>query len=935
MTSENLESTSKDILNVSIEDEMQRSYLDYAMSVIVSRALPDVRDGLKPVHRRILYAMDESGFDYNKPYRKSARVSGSVMGKYHPHGNVPIYDAMVRMAQDFSMRVPLIDGQGNFGSIDGDPPAAERYTEARLERVARYLLDDIEKDTVDFTPNYDDTSKEPVVLPARFPNLLVNGGSGIAVGMATNIPPHNLGEVIDGCCAFIDNPEMTVEDLLQHIPGPDFPTGGIILGRSGIYSAHKSGRGSIVMRGKARIEEIRKDKEAIIITEIPYQVNKTRMLERMAEVVKQKIIEGITDLRDESDRDGLRVVVELRKDAVAEVVLNQLYRYTPLQTSFGVNSLALDHGVPKVMTVLEVIRAFVRFREEVITRRVKFDLNKARNRAHVLVGLAVAVANIDEMIQLIKTAPDPNVARERMLEKEWAVESIASLIELVAEPGYSVVDGKYRLSETQARAILDLKLHRLTGLERDKISDELNKLIDQIKEYLAILASREKLLEIMKDELIEVKEQFATPRRTEIEDSELNVDLEDLIQREQMVVTVSQGGYIKRVPLSTYRAQRRGGKGRSGMSTRDEDIVSDVIVVDTHTPLVFFSSRGICYSLKVYRLPIGTPTSLGKAMVNILPLTEGETISTVLPLRGEEDELKEKSIVFATASGNIRRNALSDFMNIKSNGKIAMKLDEGDSLIGVRTCDQDQDVLLTTKQGKCIRFAATDVRLFVGRNSTGVRGLKLAQDDEIISMSMLTHSTFNIEERDEYLKVSRMVRSNPETQDQIMSENLDALSRERFDALAAQEQFILSVTDRGFGKRTSAYEYRVTNRGGLGFANMDLTEKNGTVVGSFVIEESDQIVLVTDGGQLIRCPIHDVRIAGRVTQGVTLFRVSADENVVSVARIAETDDDDNGEESESESSSAESTAEGTTGSTNQDNPQKPESETSNPEGNDS
>jgi DNA gyrase subunit A len=892
--SDQLQKPASDIVSVALEEEMRRSYLDYAMSVIVSRALPDVRDGLKPVHRRILYAMKESGNNWEKSYRKSASAVGYVMMKYHPHGDAPIYEAIVRLAQDFSMRLPLIDGQGNFGSMDGDPAAAARYTEARLAKVTRFLLEDIDKDTVDFRPNYDDTTSEPIVLPARFPNLLVNGSGGIAVGMATNIPPHNLGEVIDACCAYIDDPEISIEDLISIVPGPDFPTGGIILGRAGSQAAARTGRGSVVMRGRVHIEDIRKDRPAIVITEVPYQVNKARMIERMAEVVKEKIIEGIADLRDESDRDGVRVVVELKRDAVPEVVLNQLYRFTPLQTSFGVNALALDKGQPKMMSLRDIISAFISFREEVISRRLRFELKKARARAHVLLGLAIAVANIDEMIALIKAAPDPQTARSRMMERKWPIGDVGPLIELVADPGHSIIEGKYyHLSEEQARAILDLRLHRLTGLEREKISDELNTLIGEIKEYLAILASRERLLALMKAELIEVKEAFATPRRSTFEEADSEIDDEDLIQCEDMVVTVSQKGYIKRVPLSTYRAQRRGGKGRAGMSTRDEDFVSDLFVADTHTPVIFFSSKGLAYQLKVYKLPIGSPQSLGKAMINILRLDADEKISTILPLPKDEAEWENKTIVFVTSKGNVRRNLLSDFRNIKANGKIAMKLEEeGEWLVGVMLCDGDDDILLTTRDGKCIRFEANDVRIFAGRTSTGVRGIRLAQGDEVISVCILKHADFSIEERNAYLKLSRQRRGLED--DAAIEENSStiALSPERYAEMEAQEQFILSVTNRGYGKRSSAYEYRVTGRGGQGIANMDLTAKNGKVVGSFIIEPKDQLMLVTDGGQLIRIPTQDIRIAGRKTQGVTLFRVAADEQVVSVARIGETDDED-------------------------------------------
>ncbi len=884
----------KNIVTVSIEDEMKNSYLDYAMSVIVSRALPDVRDGLKPVHRRILHSMNESGFDYNKPFRKSARVTGDVMAKYHPHGDMAIYDSMVRMAQDFSLRVPLIDGQGNFGSMDGDPAAASRYTEARLAKVSRSLLDDIDKDTVDFRPNYDESEHEPTVLPARFPNILVNGAGGIAVGMATNIPPHNLGELLDACCAFVENPEMTTTDLMEHVKGPDFPTGALILGRSGLTSALNTGRGSILMRGRTHFEEVRKDRHAIVITEIPYQVNKSRMIERMAEVVKNKVIEGISDLRDESDRDGVRVVVELKRDAVGEVVLNQLFRHTPLQTSFGANMLALDQGQPKLMNLREIIKAFISFREEVIVRRVKYELAKSQRRAHVLIGLAVAVANIDEVISLIKGASDPATAREALLEKKWHCESVSALIQLVNEPGYKIDNGTYKLSEVQARAILELKLHRLTGLERDKIANELEEIVAQIKEYLDILASRDRIFGIMTDEFLEIKENFATPRKSEIMDIELTVDMEDLIQKEDMVVTVSQNGYIKRVPLATYRAQKRGGKGRSGMSTRDEDIVSEIFVANTHTPILFFTNKGIAHVMKVYKLPLGSPTSLGKAMINLLPIDQNETIATIMPIVGESEDLENKNIIFATSSGSIRRNALGDFLNVRANGKIAMKLDAEEKLVAVKMCDPDQDILLATRKGKCIRFSAEALRVFASRNSTGVRGIKLANNDEVISLSILNHVTFTMEERDAYIRMSRMKRGSEDADSFDVTSEMagdadDLLSSDRFDDLESHEQFITTTTNKGFGKRSSAYEYRVSGRGGQGISNMTLTSKNGEIAGSFITASGDDLVLVTDAGKLIRFTIDDVRIAGRSTQGVTLFRVADGETVVSVARIAQDD----------------------------------------------
>jgi DNA gyrase subunit A len=880
-----------DITPVTIEEEMKRSYLDYAMSVIVARALPDVRDGLKPVHRRILYTMKESGYDWNRPLRKSARVVGDVMGKYHPHGGDPIYEAMVRMAQDFSMRLPLIQGQGNFGSMDGDPPAAMRYTEARLARSSTALLDDIDKDTVEFQPNYDDSAKEPVVLPARFPNLLVNGAGGIAVGMATNVPTHNLSEVIDACCAMIDDPSISIERLIEIIPGPDFPTGGIILGRAGIREAYHLGRGSIVMRARTHIEENRKDRAAIVITEVPYQVNKARLQERISELVRAKLIEGISDIRDESDREGVRVVIELRREAMPEIVLNQLYRFTALQTTFGVNMLALNLGRPEMLNLKQILQAFIAFREEVITRRTVYELKKARERAHLLVGLAIAVANIDAVIDLIRKAPDPATARERLMAIAWPARDVEPLILLIDEPGRKVAaDGTYRLSEAQARGILDLRLQRLTGLERDKIGDELNALAGEIKNHLEVLGSRTKLYEIMRRELMEVKEQFATPRRTAIEDVEFEADVEDLIQREDMVVTVSHAGYIKRVPLSTYRAQRRGGRGRAGMSTKEEDFVSQLFVANTHTPVLFFSSRGMVYELKVYRLPLGTPQARGKALVNLLPLDEGETISTVMPQPDDEARASELSVMFATQSGTVRRNSLSDFSIIKANGKIAMKLDEGDRLIAVLPCSaEEHDVLLATRQGKSIRFPVSDVRLFQGRTSTGVRGIALGDGDGVISMSILRHVEATSEERENYLRWAGARRRGGEGEPATSEPGLPP---ERLTELESAEEFILSVADDGFGKRSSAYEYRITNRGGKGIDNLDLGRGNGRgsqaeVVAAFPVQAQDQVMLVTNGGQLIRLPVADIRIAGRTTRGVTLFRVSEDERVVSVTRLAE------------------------------------------------
>jgi DNA gyrase subunit A len=880
------------IPSVNIEDEMKNSYLAYAMSVIVSRALPDVRDGLKPVHRRILYSMYESGYDYNRPHRKSARIVGEVIANYHPHSTEAVYDSMVRMAQDFSLRLPLIDGQGNFGSMDGDPAAAMRYTESRLSKPAHYLMADIDKETVDFRPNYDESTEEPTVLPSRIPNLLVNGAGGIAVGMATNIPSHNLGEVIDGCCALIDNPDLTVEELMTYIPGPDFPTGALIMGRRGIYSAFKTGRGSLIIRSRTHIETIRKDREAIIVTEVPYQVNKAKMIERMAELVNNKELEGISDLRDESDRHGVRVVIELKKDAVADVVLNRLYAMTPLQTSFGVNMLAINGGRPQQMGLKEILECFVLFREEVITRRTRYELKKARERAHTLVGLALAVANLDEMIILIRRAPDPQTAKEEILSRAWKVQDIEPLIRLIDEPGYPVVDGTYKMSEAQAKAILDLRLHRLTGLERDKIATELNQIVEQIKEYLYILGSRDKRLEILRTELLEMKENYATPRRTTIEDGEMNVDEEDFIQREDMVVTVSLGGYIKRVPIYTYRAQKRGGKGRSGMATREEDTVSEVFVANTHTQMLFFTTSGRVFGLKVYKLPLGTPQARGKAMVNLLPLEAGETISTIMPMPEDEAQWANMQIIFATSSGQIRRNALSDFTNIRANGKIAMKLEETEHLIAVSSCDETNDIMLTTREGRCIRFDVTDVREFVGRTSTGVRGIRLEKGDEVVSMTLLHKVDFTIEERDSYLRQAARLRRSDEEEE--VGQDEISLSPERLEEMAALEDIVLTVSENGFGKRSSAYQYRCSNRGGKGITVMDVTPKTGKVVGSFPVKNEDDIMLVTNTGKLIRCPVRDIRIVGRVSQGVTLFRVDKGEAVVSVARIQ----DDGSEEIE-------------------------------------
>ena len=893
-----------DMRPVSIVEEMKRSYLDYAMSVIVARALPDARDGLKPVHRRILYSMHEAGYEWNKPYRKSARVVGDVIGKYHPHGDQAVYDALVRMAQDFSMRLPLVDGQGNFGSVDGDPPAAMRYTEVRLAKVANSLLEDIDKDTVDFQSNYDNSEREPVVLPARFPNLLANGAGGIAVGMATNIPPHNLGEIIDACLALIDDPALGIDDLIKIIPGPDFPTGALILGRAGIRAAYHLGRGSIVMRGKAEIETLRKEREAIIITEIPYQVNKATMVEKIAELVREKKIDGISDMRDESDRDGYRVVIELRRDAVPDVVLNQLYRFTPLQTTFGANMVALDGGRPQVMNLKDLLAAFVAFREEVVSRRTKFLLNKARDRAHILVGLAIAVANIDEVIRMIRSAPDPNSAREALMAREWPASTVVSLMELIDDPRHRVSStGTARLSEEQARAILDLRLQRLTALGREEIKEELDKLAAEIADYLDILRSRARIQSIVKTEMIEVKTEFATPRRTVIVDQDGEMEDEDLIQREDMVVTVSHHGYVKRVPLSTYRAQRRGGKGRAGMQTREEDFVARLFVANTHTPVLFFSSRGQVYKEKVWRLPLAAPQARGKAMINILPLEQDERITTIMPLPEDEASWANLDVMFATTSGTVRRNKLSDFVDVRRSGMIAMKLDEGEAIVDVQIATERDDVLLTTANGQCIRFPVPDVRVFQGRSSMGVRGIAMEGGDELISLSILRHVDATSEERAAYLKRASAVRRglSEEAEDAVDAEpDMDEaegtieLGEQRYVELSAAEQFVLTISERGYGKRTSSFEYRTTGRGGKGIVAMDNRERDGTLrakigrlVGSFPVEEQDQLVLVTDGGQLIRCGVSEISIKGRKTRGVIVFNTAEAERVVSVERLSE------------------------------------------------
>jgi DNA gyrase subunit A len=888
-----------DIKPVSITDELSRSYLDYAMSVIVARALPDVRDGLKPVHRRILYSMHEQGYEWNKAYRKSARVVGDVIGKYHPHGDQSVYDALVRMAQDFSMRVELVDGQGNFGSVDGDPPAAMRYTEVRLRKIADSLVDDLDKQTVDFQDNYDGSEREPVVLPAKFPNLLVNGAGGIAVGMATNIPPHNLGEVIDACIALIEKPDITLDELAEIVPGPDFPTGGIILGKNGIRQAYHLGRGSIMVRGRVAIETDKRERESIIITEIPYQVNKASMIERIAELVRDKRIDGIGDIRDESSRDGMRVVIELRREAVSEIVLNQLYRFTALQSSFPANIVALSGGRPATMNLHDLVSAFVAFREDTIGRRTKFLLNKARDRAHILVGLAIAVANIDEVIKVIRGSKDAAAAREELMSREWPAKDVKALVELIDDPRHKVTAaGTYILSEEQARAILDLRLQRLTALGRDEIEAELDGLGKEIAEYLDILRSRARIQSIVKTELSDIKKEFATPRKTEISGEEVGeIDEEALITPEDMVVTVSHAGYVKRVPLSTYRAQRRGGKGRAGMQTREEDFVSRLFVASTHDEVLFFSSRGRAYTLKVWKLPLAAPQARGKAFVNLLPIKPDETITSIITMPSDTAERDKLNIMFATTAGGIRRNALSDFVDIRRSGIIAMKLDEGEAIADVAVCTDADDILLSTANGQCIRFPVGDVRVFKGRDSTGVRGIRLENDDKIISMAIIRHMEASSEERVAYLKLASAVRRGEEAEAETDDEEKVGaieLSQQRYAEMGAAEQFILTLTERGYGKRTSSFEYRITGRGGKGIVAMQLAKKNGRVVASFPVEESDQIMLVTDAGKLIRTPVPGIRIAGRSTQGVIVFDTADDEKVVSVERIREDDDSQGG-----------------------------------------
>lgn len=880
---------------VTIEHELKTSYLDYAMSVIVSRAIPDLRDGLKPVHRRILYGMYEAGNTHDKSYRKSARSVGDVMGKYHPHGDSAIYDALVRMAQDFSMSLPLLDGQGNFGSMDGDRAAAMRYTEVRMDKPAAYMLMDIDKDTVDFQDNYDGKDREPTVLPARFPNMLVNGAGGIAVGMATNIPPHNLGEVIDATLALIDNPDLTSEEMIEFIPAPDFPTGGLILGRSGARKAYLEGRGSVIVRAKTVVEEIRKDRYAIVINEIPYQVNKSVMIDRIAEAARDKRIEGIAHVQDESDRNGVRVVVELKRDATAEVVLNQLFRFTPMQTYFGCNMLALNGGKPEQLTLRAFLVAFVDFREEVIARRTAFELRKARERAHILCGLAVAVTNIDEVVATIRGSADAADARHTLMTRRWPAAAILEYIKLIDDPTHTANDdGTYNLSEAQARAILELRLQRLTQIGVKEVTDELQELAGKIREYLDILGSRDRILQIIRDELTEVRDQFAVPRRTQIVDWSGDMDDEDLIEQEDMVVTVTSGGYIKRTALADFRAQRRGGKGLSSMATKEEDVVTTLFVANTHTQLLFFTTDGMAYKLKTWRLPLGSRTAKGKAIVNILPIPQGVSVAAIMPVDRPETEWDDLQIVFATSAGDVRRNALSDFTNVKSNGKIAMKLpDEHTLLVNARICSPDDDVMLITNSGRAIRFPTTDVRVFKGRDSTGVRGIRLQGDDKVVSMSIIRHFEAEAEERAAYLKMRRAMAGladDAEVEDEEAAPG--QISPERYAAMSAAENLILTISAKGSGKLSSSHDYPVRGRGGMGVAAMDKAMRGGPLVTSFPVEMSDQIMLVTSTGQSIRVPVEGISFRSRSAGGVKVFDTGKGETVVSVAWIADQGDDE-------------------------------------------
>ncbi len=887
-----------EIVDVDISEEMKKSYLDYAMSVIVSRAIPDVCDGLKPVHRRIIYSMYECGYEYNKPFKKCARIVGDVMGKYHPHGDSSIYEALVRMAQDFSMGVKLINGQGNFGSIDNDPPAAMRYTEARMEKITSMMIDDIDKDTVDFMPNYDGTENEPTVLPARFPNLLINGSAGIAVGMATNIPPHNLSEVINGVIAYIDNPNITIEELVEIIPAPDFPTNCLILGKGGYLQAARTGRGAVIMRGETEIEE-KKGRESIIIKSIPYQVNKAELVSKIAELVKDKKIEGISDLRDESSKEGIRIVVELKKDAMSDVILNQLYSYTQLQCNFSVNMLALNKGKPELLNLLDVIKLFTEFREEVVTRRTEYLLQKDRERAHILIGLRVAVDSIDEIIKLIKSSKDTTEARNELMARPWSAKSVVSLIDLIEDRRNKVENGQFYFTEEQARAILDMKLSKLTGLESEKIDNEINEVAERIKEYLSILSNREKLMGIIKEELLFINENFGEKRKSQIVQDNSDIDVEDLIPKEDMVIITTVNGYIKRIPLSNYKAQNRGGKGKSGISIHEEDLTSNIFIADTHTPILFFSNKGIVYRLKTYKLPLGGNNSKGRAIVNLLPLDKEEKITTVLPLSSNKEEWINKNIIFATKMGNVRRNSMEAFENVQANGKIAIKLDDNDALVQVALCDDNDHILLSSKIGKCIRFPLEVLRVFQSRSSSGVRGIKLETKNEVVSMSILKDSKIeDFEKRDAYLKIpvadriaikNSLLSENDDTIEKTEMPNInliDKLNIEEVKQLALDEEFILTITENGYGKRTSTYEYRTTNRGGIGITNIITSKRNGNVIFSSQVSDDKDVLMMTDKGVVIRTKVKDIRISGRNTQGVTLMKT--EDRIISVA-LAKTD----------------------------------------------
>ena len=876
------------ISQIPIDDEMQKSYLDYAMSVIVSRALPDVRDGLKPVHRRILYAMHEAGYEWNKQHRKSARVVGDVIGKYHPHGDQAVYDALVRLAQDFSMRVPLLDGQGNFGSMDGDRAAAMRYTEVRMTKISKFLLEDIEKDTVEYRPNYDESESEPIVLPSKYPNLLVNGAGGIAVGMATNILPHNLGEVIDACIAYIDDQEISFEKINEIIKGPDFPTGGKIIGTKGIKDSQSSGRGSIIVQAKSSFEEFKSDREAIIFTELPYQVNKSSLIEKIAELVRDKRIEGISDLRDESDRQGVRVVVELKKGVIAQVILNKLYKFTPLQSSYGVNALALNDQKPELMNIKDFLRHFINHREEIISLRTRYDLNKARDRAHVLTGLAIAISNVDQVIEIIKNSKDPSSAKTELLKTKWKSSDVKDILELIDDPRQIKNDKDIYLTEDQAKSILELRLQRLTALGKGELEEELKVLSVNINEYLSILRDKNKLQSVIKDELDNIKQEFSSSRKTEIADHEVSdIDQEDLVQRSDMVISITNSGYIKRVPLEMYRAQKRGGKGRSGMKTNDEDFVTQVFTSSTHDNMLFFSSSGIVYKLKTWKIPESSPTAKGKAIINLLNLKQDDQLSSILVMPENKASKDDNFLIFATADGSIRKNNIDDFKNIQANGKIAMKLSDSNKIVGVKICTENDDVLLSTKEGKCIRTPVSKLRTTKSRSSIGVRGIKLAENDSIISLSILSHLDVTSSEAKAYLKMNKATKEDSDDNEDDSREDIEdiKLSEDRFQEMKACEQFVLTVTENGFGKRTSSYQFRVTNRGGSGIMCITTSSRNGNVLASFPVGHDDDIMLITKSGQLIRCPVIDIRVAGRNTQGVSIFKTSDSEKVVSASRV--------------------------------------------------